>query len=132
MSSGDRASTLRTASWIVFVLACAANLWGLYAPSQPGPTILMFPGFDKVAHLLSFALVMAAGVVTGLRPVVLAGVLLVHAGASELVQHLWLDDRSGDLADLVADVAGIALGWWAGHAVTRRRAVPSASEATRS
>lgn len=121
MSTGE-ASTLRTASWIVFVLACAANLYGLYAPSQPGPSALMFPGFDKVAHLLSFALVMAAGVVVGLRPVVLAGVLLVHAGASEVIQHLWLADRTGDPVDVLADVTGIALGWWVGRAVSRRRA----------
>ncbi|WP_420110701.1 hypothetical protein, partial [Pseudactinotalea sp.] len=50
---------LQVLAWGAFGVAVITNLWGLYAPSQPGPA--MFPGFDKIAHLGSFALVMLTG-----------------------------------------------------------------------
>lgn len=100
---------LQVLAWCAFGAAVLTNLWGLYAPSQPGPA--MFPGFDKIAHLGSFALVMLTGLLAGIRPRLLATVLVVHAALSELVQHTLLPGRSGDLADLLADVAGVGLGW---------------------
>lgn len=108
---------VRLLTWALFVGACAINLYGIYAPSQPGPPL--FAGFDKVAHLLSFALVMATGLLAGIRAAPLAAVLLVHAVTSELIQHALLPDRSGDPVDALTDVAGIALGWLAGHLLTR-------------
>lgn len=117
-----RHRALRLLAWAAFGVACAINLYGLYAPSQPGPP--MFPGFDKVAHLGSFALVMVTGALAGLPARWLAALLVVHAISSEVVQHLVLPDRSGDPADVVADIGGIALGWCAAsllHRVRRRR-----------
>jgi VanZ family protein len=112
-------STARDAmAWGAFGLAVASNLWGLYSQGQPGPP--MFPGFDKLAHLGSFALVMLTGLLAGVRPRLLAVVLAAHAALSEVVQHTLLPDRSGDVTDLVADLAGVALGWLVWRTITRR------------
>lgn len=115
-------------TWVLragFGLAVAANMWGLYAPEQLGDPL--FPGVDKVAHLGSFALVMLLGQLVGIRPRLLASVLVVHAAASEVVQHVLLPGRSGDVIDLLADVVGIGLGWALAVAVRRaRRAVARA------
>ncbi|WP_156249988.1 VanZ family protein [Pseudactinotalea terrae] len=102
--------------WGALGLAVASNLWGLYAQGQPGPA--MFPGFDKVAHLGSFAFLMLTGLLAGFRPRPLALVLAAHAALSEVVQHTLLPARSGDVTDLVADMAGVALGWLAWRAIT--------------
>lgn len=113
-------STARTVMlWGALGLAVASHLWGLYSQGQPGPP--MFPGFDKVAHLGSFALVMLTGLLVGYRPRTLAVVLVAHALVSEVVQHTLLPGRSGDVVDLVADVAGVALGWLAWRAIERWR-----------
>jgi VanZ family protein len=114
-----RGRTLSLVAWTAFALACAINLYGLYAPSQPGP--VLFPGVDKVFHLGSFALLMATGMLAGIRARRLAVVLALHAISSEVVQHLLLPGRSGDPVDAVADLLGVAAGWAAVSAVTRRR-----------
>lgn len=101
--------TLTVLAWAAFAVAVAINLYGLYVPSQPGPP--MFPGFDKVAHVGSFALVMLTGLLAGLRARPLGLVLVIHAVLSEILQGTLLPDRSGDVVDVVADLAGIALGW---------------------
>jgi len=95
-------------AWVAFGVACAANLYGIYAPSQPGPAL--FDGADKVFHLLSFALVMATGMLAGIPGRWLALALVVHAVGSELIQHLLLPNRSGDPLDVLADAIGITLG----------------------
>ena len=41
--------------------------------------------------------------------------LAAHAVVSELVQHWLLPHRSGDAADVLADLAGVALGVLAGR-----------------
>jgi len=104
--------------WAAFALACAVNLYGLYAPSQPGPAL--FTGADKVGHLLSFAFVMGTGLLAGIPARWLAAALLAHAIVSELIQYLVLPGRSGDPVDVVADVVGIGIGWAGGHLLARR------------
>lgn len=106
-------------AWAAFVVTCALNLYGIYAPSQPGPP--MFAGADKVFHLVSFALVMGTGVLAGIRARWLALALLAHAIVSELIQHLLLPDRSGDPVDVLADAVGVALGWLIARALLRWR-----------
>ena len=110
----------------LLVLALVLNL-GFYLPSLPEATPgTDVPGLDKAVHLLVFAFtVFAAGRVLAPRKrfpvgwVVIAAV--VHAGLIELVQLVALAERSGDLADLLFDVVGIALGVaaWAGERVLR-------------
>jgi VanZ family protein len=97
--------------WLVaFLLACLVNVAVLYTPeSGPGVGI---PLADKAVHLLLFAAVAFTGRKSRLSLAWLAGVLVLNAALSEIVQHLWLSQRSGDVLDAVADVAGVALGGW--------------------
>lgn len=95
----------RTA-WRLFAVAVAVNLLLLFWPSAPG-TPSGFP-LDKVVHLLSFAFVMWSGARAGLAIRWLVVVLAVHAVTSELIQHALLPSRSGDPADVLADLTGVA------------------------
>jgi VanZ family protein len=101
----------RRQGWqLAFALACVVNVAVLYAPrSGPGSDI---PYADKAVHLLLFAAVAFTGSKIRLPLGWLAGVLVLNAAASELVQHYWLPQRSGDVFDAVADVTGVALGAW--------------------
>lgn len=91
----------------VAVLAVVVQLLVLYWPlvTLEGPVIWT----DKVVHLLVFAVpTYAVGRALGsARTAVLAFAL--HAPVSELVQHLVLPGRSGDLWDVVFDLTGVAL-----------------------
>lgn len=119
----ERTAGRANAGWwwlVALVLAQAVQLWAFYSPAVPGPGL--FPHSDKVFHAGSFALVGFFGVRTlsffagssRWRPLtgasVLAGILVLHAIASELIQANLLPTRSGDVLDVVADVAGVALG----------------------
>jgi hypothetical protein len=65
---------------------------------------------DKVVHLSVFAVpTWLVGRATR-RWVVSIGAFLVHAPVSELVQHALLPGRTGDVWDVVFDVAGVAVG----------------------
>lgn len=65
---------------------------------------------DKVVHVLLFLLPTVAGLVAGLRPSWVVGLIALHAPVSELVQHFVLPNRSGDVWDAVADLSGVVLG----------------------
>jgi alkylation response protein AidB-like acyl-CoA dehydrogenase len=88
--------------------AVAVNLLLLYWPRPVGGEGL--PHLDKAVHLLAFAAVAW----TGLRARVPAGwllpLLVLHAVLSELAQARLLPDRSGDWADVLADLLGILAG----------------------
>ena len=80
-------------------------------------------GFDKFEHVAVFALWALIGRAAGLsaRTVVVAG--LVFGAATEITQHVLLMlGRAGDLRDLLADAAGIALGIAIAATIGRRRA----------
>ncbi|HIZ36924.1 MAG TPA: VanZ family protein [Candidatus Ruania gallistercoris] len=106
---------------VLFGAAVILQLLALYLPQAPSPGGVSVPGADKAVHVLVFALVMLTGVLTGLPARWLALILAAHALLSEAIQHLWLPDRSGDLLDAVADVAGILLGWYVATVITRHR-----------
>lgn len=90
------------------LLAVAVHLFGLYWPGSPDSTGFGFPGADKIAHVLLFAVpVWLLGRLTG-RVWLVAGIFVAHAVASELIQHQFLPNRSGDPFDLVADLVGVA------------------------
>lgn len=98
----------------------------LYAPRAPGP-----PGglpLDKVAHLALFAVVTALAIWAGLprRWVIVA--MVGQAVLSEAIQEVLLVDRSGDLADLTADLVGIALGIAIGGRRSRSGPSPTPDE----
>jgi VanZ family protein len=100
------------------------SLYVLFWP-DPGGSGVSMPGADKAVHALLFAfLTGTARLRFGPGRPVLAGVL-AYAALSEVVQALLLARRSGDLLDLVADVAGVALGWLlAGRLVAGDAATP--------
>lgn len=101
---------MRIVWWAAFVAACAVNLVGVYAPSQPPGSDMSFPHADKLGHLVIFAAVAWTGRAAGLPVRPLVSVLVLHAVTSEVVQAAVLDDRSGDVFDALADLAGVAVG----------------------
>jgi hypothetical protein len=104
-----------------FAVAVAVNLVVLYWPravSQGG-----IPYADKVVHIAIFAIVVAAGLWARVPVVWLVSLAVVHAVSSELVQHWLLANRSGDPADVVADLVGVAIGLLIGLRLVARTAV---------
>lgn len=115
---------------VLAVLSCLLQLIGLYRPVSP-PTTDAIPFLDKIGHVLIFALPVAMIMLcraarTGAR---LSGafravVILVFAGhavVSELLQAWLLPERSGDPFDVLADLAGIAIGYGTAVLIQRRR-----------
>lgn len=93
---------------VVFAVLLVAHLCALYWPrvELQGPVSWT----DKVVHVLLFLLPTVAGLLAGVRPVLLVGLLALHAPVSELVQHFLLPHRTGDAWDAVADLSGVVLG----------------------
>lgn len=93
-------------AWPWFALAVTVQLVALYwpRPVDPAPGT----GLDKVVHACIFAAVLVTGLRAGLPGWPLAAALAVHAGLSEIVQGQLLG-RDADVADVVADLVGLAL-----------------------
>ncbi|MGO1398327.1 MAG: VanZ family protein [Brevibacterium yomogidense] len=92
---------------VLMVLLQAA---GFYTPSSGEGTLPLPPHGDKVFHAASFALATAFALLARLPWVAVILFMLGHAIASELIQGLFMETRSGDVADGVADVIGILFG----------------------
>lgn len=97
---------------IAFAVTLAAHLWGLYSPGNPG-AVELFPQADKVLHFFGFALPACLAVLI-FRHWWPVAAFAAHAAVSELVQHVWLPNRAGDVSDLAADLLGLvpALAVW--------------------
>ena len=99
---------LRRPGVLLAVLCVVVQLAVLYWPvvTVEGPVSWT----DKVVHLLVFAVpTWAVGRATG--SVRLAAVVFaVHAPLSEVIQHVALPGRSGDVWDAVVDLVGVGLG----------------------
>jgi hypothetical protein len=95
--------------WLLFALAVAVQLLVLYLPRVDTGGV-DGPGLDKVVHATVFAAVAWTGRRAGVPVRLLAGLLVLQAVGSELVQGLLLPDRSGDPLDALADLAGVAVG----------------------
>ena len=100
---------------IAATLALAMSAAVLYVGGAQPVAVGLFPApWDKLAHLLTFAVVgMAAGLAGGMRgwPMVMccvAGALLV--GGMDELHQMFLPGRSASWADLAADAAGGLLG----------------------
>jgi hypothetical protein len=108
-----------------FAVAVLVSLAVLFAPAGSVPDAP--PGVDKVVHASLFLTLAATGRWAGIRAVVLGAALVVYGAVSEVLQALTPLSRTGSVADLLADVAGVALGlgaWVVGERVRggRRRA----------
>ena len=110
---------------LTFGLALLGQTLLLYWPSAASGPDVGLP-LDKVAHVLLFAVVAAAGVWARVPTPVLVALLLAQAAVSEVVQGVLLDQRGAEWGDLAADVLGIAVGltlalWWRGRSHTQSR-----------
>lgn len=120
------ATGTRVSVWvwrILFVAACALQLYGVYAPREAGPN-LGIPQIDKIAHCFLFASVAFLGLKVRVPAGWLLGALVANAIVSELVQHYLLPQRDGDVLDALADLAGVAVGAWIGFRVLRGTRLP--------
>ena len=108
-------------SRVALAATVLVSLVVLFAPADEVPSAL--PGVDKVVHVLLFATLAVTGRWAVGRTRALAVVLVAYAGVSEVLQAVTPLARSGSLADLFADGAGIALGL-AAWSVLRRGAAP--------
>lgn len=87
----------------------ALQVVALYVPMEQGgpPSV---PHGDKVVHAVLFgAPVLVVGLAKGRSWPLVAALSVVHAPVSEVIQHVALPSRSGDVMDVVADVVGIGL-----------------------
>jgi len=91
----------------VLAAVVTAHLLLLYWPDTVGGGGSAHP--DKFAHALAFGAVLWAGRRAGLADRWLVPLLLAHAVLSEALQAWLLPGRSGDPADVVADVAGVVI-----------------------
>ena len=118
-ASALRAWHLTAVAAVVTVLF---QLWGLYRVSGP-PQAPWVPFADKVQHAVGFAVPVLLILITlalrgryGWRwpgprtSVLVVAIFAAHGVVSEVIQHLWYRYRTGDLLDVLADWAGIALG----------------------
>ncbi len=107
------------APWIIVVVALLFHLWGLYTTSPPDAGGLAFPGIDKVAHVILFAVPTWALLRVVSNQWLALVPMLLHVPISELVQANLLANRGGDWWDAVADLIGIAAGWWTVQSTAR-------------
>ncbi len=104
----------------VFALVVVVSLGVLFAPADDVPAAL--PGVDKLVHAALFAALAASGRWAGGRPALLAVGLAGYGAVSEVLQAVTPLSRTGSLADLLADLVGVALGLAAWAALHRRTA----------
>ncbi len=91
-----------------FSLFVAVSVVILFTPASGVPSAP--PGTDVIVHLTLFAALAGTGTLARLRARPLALGLTLYAGGSEMLQMLLPLGRSGDPVDVLADLAGVALG----------------------
>jgi hypothetical protein len=91
-----------------FAVAVLISLAVLFAPPSDVPSSP--PGVDKLVHFSLFAVLALTGRWAGVGRGVLAGLLVLYAAGSELLQGTDLVNRDASVGDLVADSAGVVVG----------------------
>jgi hypothetical protein len=102
----------------LLAVTVAVQMAVLYWPRAAGNGL---PYVDKLVHAAVFGAVAWAGCRAGVPHRVLVPLLVGQAVVSEVVQARLLAGRSGDPADVAADLAGIALGLLVAHRSGTRR-----------
>ena len=103
-----------------FAVAVLVSLAVLFAPPSDVPSGP--PGVDKLVHFALFAALAVTGRWAGVARGVLAGMLVLYAAGSELLQGTELVDRDASIGDMVADSAGVAAGLVLWRLLAARRA----------
>ena len=103
----------------VFAVTVLVSLAVLFAPPADVPDSA--PGVDKAVHATLFLALALTGRWAGIGRAVLAGVLVLYAAVSEVVQGLEVIGRGASVADWLADVVGVLAGLALWAAVARRR-----------
>ncbi len=108
-----------------FAVVVLISLAVLFAPASDVPAGP--PGVDKLIHAVLFAALALSGRWAGVGVRVIAGLLVVYAVVSELVQLFSPLARSASVADGLADLAGMTVGLlaWALLSRPRRPAGPA-------
>jgi VanZ family protein len=102
-----------------FAVAVLVSLAVLFAPPSDVPSSP--PGVDKLVHFSLFAVLALTGRWAGVRRGVLAGLLVLYAGVSELLQGTDLVNRDASVGDLLADSAGVVVGLLLWQLIASRR-----------
>jgi hypothetical protein len=102
-----------------FAVAVLVSLAVLFAPPSDVPSSPL--GVDKIVHFSLFAVLALTGRWAGVGRGVLAVLLLLYAGGSELLQGTDLVDRDASVGDLVADSAGVLTGLLVWRVLASRR-----------
>ena len=89
-------------------------MWASLTPASPSP-----PGSDKVGHLAAYGALMFWFAQLYARRVPWAAGFVVLGVALEFAQG-WTGYRSFDVNDMLANTAGVGLGWGAALALRRR------------
>lgn len=101
---------------ILAVFWTAFIVYGLLSEPSDIPRFpwLVKPGVDKLIHAILFGIeagLLAWGLLRNRNWINIIWCFLLGGGL-ELVQHFWINGRSGQPMDLVADMVGAVLGIW--------------------
>jgi hypothetical protein len=105
-----------------FAVVVLLSLAVLFAPGSQVPSAPA--GVDKLVHGALFACLALSGRWAGIGRPVLGGLLVGYAAVSEVVQALTALQRTGSVADWLADVVGLLLGLAVWDVAARRQAAP--------
>ena len=103
----------------VFAVTVLLSFAILFAPGADVPSAP--PGMDKLVHGALFAVLALTGRWAGVARGVLAGLLVLYAAVSELLQDIPVLHRDPSIGDWVADVAGVLIGLLVWSLLARRR-----------
>ncbi len=100
--------------WLLVALLAIGIAWAV-RPLLPGQgPENWFPQADKLHHVWFFALLWLLGARAGLGPRRALGLLLLGYGVGMEAAQSLTATRSASAVDVLADTAGIALGWMLG------------------
>lgn len=117
-------------AWLPAVLWAAGIYWLSSRPTLPAPSL---PGFDKAAHFAAYAVLgwlLAFAAERARLPLAVAAGLGLLYGATDELHQAYVPGRSAELADWLADAAGVAAAvflysrWRARRTAARRAPAP--------
>jgi len=98
--------------FLLLALAWAALIFA--ASSQPGSSVGLPPPWDKLAHLITYAVLAGLLRAGGLAPAPALATAALY-GLSDEWHQSFVPGRDASLADWAADVSGAVLALWLFH-----------------